>query len=203
MFTHYRTESIILKRVDRGEADQLLIAYTKEFGRVEIVARSVRKVASKLRAAVEFTSVVELEFIQGKTCKTLTDAVILIPLRHLRQDSGKRAAARRFLSLVESLIKDQQEDVAVWEMIWAAITDVDAAGGKSGAAVYHHYVWHLFTVLGWRPEFGERSAGVACRSLVDFFRDSEIGRSSKMRLTELQNEELEEVAGRYLELVTK
>ncbi len=203
MFTHYRTESIILKKIDRGEADQLLVAYTKEFGRVEIVARSVRKAASKLRPAVEFAAVVELEFIQGKTCKTLTDAVILIPLKQLRQDARKWEDAYRFVGLAEALIKDQQEDPAVWDLIDAALVAIDAADDKNGDAIYHHYVWHLFTTLGWRPEFGQQSAGIESRSLVDFFRDSGIERSSKMRLTECQNEALKEVARKYLELVTK
>jgi DNA repair protein RecO (recombination protein O) len=203
MFTHYRTQGVILKKSGRGEADQFLVAYTKEFGRVEIVAKSVRKIASKLRPAVEFPAIVELEFIQGKTCKTLTDAVILIPLKQARRDARRWEAMNRFAGLAEALIKDQQEDPAVWELVRAAMIALDAAGSKNQGSVYHHYVWHLFTLLGWRPGFGQSSADVASRSLVDFFRDSEIDRSSKMRLTERQNAALEEVIRNYLQFVTK
>lgn len=203
MFTHYRTEAVVLNKADRQEADQLLVVYTKEFGRIEIVAKGIRKIASKLRSAIEFALVAEVEFIQGKSCKTLTDAVILIPSKQLRDNNNKFEAARRFVDLSEALIKDQQDDPSVWNLICAGLTDIGKASPESLNAVYQHYAWHLFTILGWRPEFGRQSTDIMYRSLVDFFRDSEIEKSSRMRLTKKQNDALIEIAWNYRQLITK
>lgn len=203
MFTHYRTQAIILKKIDRGEGDQLLVAYTKDFGRLEIVAKGIRKIASKLRPATEFPAIIEVEFIQGKACKTLTDAVILIPLKHLLFWSPKRDAVCRIFGIAEALIKDQQPDNKVWKLLTSVLLFGDAAGERNTEAVYQYFVWHLFEFLGWRPEFGESSAGLACRSLVCFFRDSDIARSAKMRLTAGQIDDLDRIARDYLVLVTK
>jgi len=168
MFTHCRTEGIILKRIDRGEADQLLIVYTRDFGRLDVVAKGIRKIASKLRSAVEFPAVIELEFIQGKTCKTLTDAVILIPLKHLLRQPRKQDAICRIFGMTEALIKDQQPDGKIWGLLLAVLAFTDATGERNTEAVYQYFVWHIFEFLGWRPEFGESYAGLACRSLVCF-----------------------------------
>jgi DNA repair protein RecO (recombination protein O) len=203
MFTHYRTEGVILKKIDRGEADQLLVAYTKDFGRLEIIAKGIRKIGSKLRPAVDFPAVVELEFIQGKTCKTLTDALILIPLKQMRGDPRKRDAACRITGMAEALVKDQQPDIRVWELVKSTLVAGNASAARDTDAICQYFAWHLFNELGWRPEFGESSVGIACRSLVRFFRDSGIDQSARMRLTARQVEELDEVAGNYLELVTK
>jgi len=77
VFTHYRTRGIILKEANRGEADRLFILYTKDFGKIEILGKGIRRINSKLRPGISFPSLSEIEFIQGKRYKTLTDASLL------------------------------------------------------------------------------------------------------------------------------
>jgi len=133
------------KRIDRGEADQLLIVYTRDFGRLDVVAKGIRKIASKLRSAVEFPAVIELEFIQGKTCKTLTDAVILIPLKHLLRQPRKQDAICRIFGMTEALIKDQQPDGKIWGLLLAVLAFTDATGERNTEAVYQYFVWHILS----------------------------------------------------------
>lgn len=40
MFVHYRTQGIFLKKQDRGQADELFIIYTKDFGKLEILGKT-------------------------------------------------------------------------------------------------------------------------------------------------------------------
>ena len=76
MFLNYRTKGFIFKKEDRGEADQLFTIYTKDFGKLEILGKAIRKISSKLRSGAETFYLSEIEFIQGKTYKTLTDAIL-------------------------------------------------------------------------------------------------------------------------------
>ncbi|UMX47968.1 MAG: DNA repair protein RecO [Candidatus Nealsonbacteria bacterium DGGOD1a] len=215
MFTHYRTQGVIIKKIDRGEADQLLVVYTKDFGRVEVTARGIRKITSKLRPAVEFASVAEIEFIQGKTCKTLTDALIMNLLADSRKDLRKSAALRRICGFAEETIKDRQEDSRIWGLLRSALFFVESADAGCAAAICHYFVWHLLDVAGWRPDFGgearfdgrpepnERSIGVQTLALAKFFCDANIERGSLMRLTDRQNDLLLAAARNHLAAVTK
>ena len=213
MFTHYRTEGVVIKKIARGEADLLLIVYTKEFGRVEVMARGARKIASKLRPAIEFPAVIEIEFIQGKTCKTLTDAVIINLLGGIRDDLGKSVVLRQMGDFCERVIKDQQEDGRIWNLISSAFAFIGAAPSKGCEAVYHYFVWHLLEAAGWRPDLGEARPGgrpefdpqavkAEDLALVKFFRDSDIERSARMKLASRQNNLLTETAEKYLAQVT-
>ena len=65
MFTHYRTKGIILQKTDRGETDRLFTFYTKDFGKLDLLARAERKITSKLRGGLELFYLSEVEFIQG------------------------------------------------------------------------------------------------------------------------------------------
>jgi len=77
MFTHYRTEGFILKKIDRGEADRIFTVYTRDFGKLDLLAKAERKIKSKLRGGLELFYLSDIEFIQGKTHKTLTDTILV------------------------------------------------------------------------------------------------------------------------------
>ncbi|KPJ55867.1 hypothetical protein AMJ49_06190, partial [Parcubacteria bacterium DG_74_2] len=66
-----------MKKIDQGEWDRIFIIYTRDFGKLKVLARAERKIKSKLRAGLELFYLSEIEFIQGKNYKTLTNAVLI------------------------------------------------------------------------------------------------------------------------------
>jgi len=61
-----RTEAIVLRRTDYGEADRILQLLTPE-GKRSVIARGVRKEKSKLAGGIELFSVSEVVIHEGKT----------------------------------------------------------------------------------------------------------------------------------------
>lgn len=60
-------EAIILSRRDYGEADRLLLAFSRSLGKIKIIARGARKIKSKLACTVEPFSVGKYFLAEGKT----------------------------------------------------------------------------------------------------------------------------------------
>jgi len=77
MAAQYRTRGFVLTKEDRGEADQVFSVFTEDFGKIKIKAKSIRKIKSKLRSGIDLFCFSEVKFIQGRTVKTLTDAVVI------------------------------------------------------------------------------------------------------------------------------
>jgi len=117
MFVHYRTPGFILKKEDRGEADQLLTIYTRDFGRLEILGKAIRKISSKLRSGVEIFYLSEIEFIQGKTSKTLTDAIALEKFENLKKSFKKLRIAYKITEVFNELVKGQEKDENLWNLL--------------------------------------------------------------------------------------
>jgi len=117
MFVHHRTSGFILKKVDRREAGQLLMIYTKDFGKLEILAKAVRKISSKLRSGAEIFYLSEIEFIQGKTNKTLTDAILIEKFENLRKDLKKIKIAHKIVEVFDILIQGQEKDENLWSLL--------------------------------------------------------------------------------------
>jgi DNA repair protein RecO (recombination protein O) len=60
------TTGIVLKRVDYGEADRILTLLTPNYGKLQLMAKGVRRIKSKLAGGIELFSVTNVTFIKGR-----------------------------------------------------------------------------------------------------------------------------------------
>lgn len=156
MFTHYRTQGFILKKEDRGEADRIFTIYTKDFGKLELLAKAVRKIKSKLRAGLGLFYLSEVEFIQGKAYKTLTDAILINNFKSLRRDSEKLAIAYKVSEVLDGLVKGQEPDEKIWHLlneIFDKLNNSKLEIRNLGLEIlYHYFLWNFLSTLGYQLE---------------------------------------------------
>lgn len=154
MFVHYRTLGIILEKEDRGEADQVFTILTKDFGKLKVLGRAIRKIKSKLRAGAQIFYLSEIEFIQGKSYKTLTDAVSIEKFPKLRKDLNKLRITSKIAEVVDELIKGEEADKEVWSLILEAFKRLNDSSLvlSSLSLIYHYFFWNFLSILGYKPE---------------------------------------------------
>ncbi len=152
MAVHYRTQALVLKKRDRGEADQVIAFYTKEYGKLQILGRAIRKIKSKLKSATELFYLAEIEFIQGKTFKTLTDAREIESFKGLRGDFEKMRAAFKILETLDRLVRGEEADKSLWRLLIESFKRLDSSS-FSGFIIYHYFAWNLLSVLGYQLDF--------------------------------------------------
>lgn len=164
MFIHYRSKGIIFRKTDRGEADQLLTIYTKDFGKLEILGKAVRKTSSKLRSGAEIFYLSEIEFIQGKAHKTLTDAILIEKFKNIRNDFKKLTIAYKISEVLDNLVSGQEPDEKLWQLLCQTFERLDKLKiicpvespqtflrGKL-KIIYYYFLWNFFSILGYQPE---------------------------------------------------
>lgn len=155
MFTLYRTQGIILSKKDRGEADRIFTFYTKDFGRLELTAKAVRKIKSKLRAGLDLFYLSEVEFIQGKNQKTITDVILLDKFKNLREDVDKLKVAYQIASLADKLLRGQEREERVWRLFREVFQRLNSpiVKGSKTVFLYHYFLWNFFSLLGYKLDF--------------------------------------------------
>jgi len=62
-----RTEAIILRRTNYGEADRILNLLTPEHGKISAIAKGVRKTKSKLAGGLELFATCDITVLRGKS----------------------------------------------------------------------------------------------------------------------------------------
>jgi len=158
-FTHYRTQGIFLKKEDRGEADQLFTIYTKDYGKLEVLGKAIRKIKSKLRPGAELFYFSEIEFIQGKAYKTLTDAILIDKFKNLKENLQRLNQALQIADSLDSLTGKEEKDDAVWQLLFQAFQRLNATyqnkvfeEEEKLEITYYYFLWNLFSLLGFKPE---------------------------------------------------
>jgi len=154
MFIHYRTEGIVLKEVERGEADRLLTIYTKDFGKIEVFGKAIRKINSKLRSGIQLNCFSEIEFIEGKFHKTLTDSIIIDKFSRIKQSPAKLKIAYRIGETADELLKKEEKDERIWKLISTVFRLLDKSDLDNDqlAVIYYFFFWNLISILGYKPE---------------------------------------------------
>jgi DNA repair protein RecO (recombination protein O) len=154
MFLHYRTQGIIIKKENRGESDRLFTVYTRNFGKVEVLGKAIRKISSKLRSAVDVFYLSELEFIQAKNRKTLTDAILIDNFKNLKSALGSWEIACRISKLFGDFIRGQEPDHRIWELLVSSLKKLNSHKKNQGdqPLIYYYYFWNFISFLGYFPE---------------------------------------------------
>ena len=70
----YTTEAFILKQYEQGENDLVYKVWTKDFGIIFALARSIRKVNAKLRPNTKKNDFLVMTLVKGKEVWRLTGA---------------------------------------------------------------------------------------------------------------------------------
>ncbi len=157
---HYRTKGIVLAKRDSGEADQIFVLYTQDFGKIEVVGRAVRKITSKLRAGIDVFYFIEIEFIQGKNRKTLTDAIIIDKFLNLRKNSEALICANQIFEVVGRLTIIEKKDNEVFRLLMKIIKIIDNLIFENSLKIenwklkiiLNYFLWNFFSLLGYSPE---------------------------------------------------
>jgi len=154
MFVHYRTKGLILKKDNLREADQSFTIFTKDFGKIDVLGKGIRKVPSKLRAGIEAFYFSEIEFIQGKIYKILTDAVLIDKFKNLRKSLKKLNIAYKISELLGDLIYRQESEKRIFDLLLKTFQKLDKSDldTKEPELIYYYFFWKLILILGYGPE---------------------------------------------------
>ncbi|MGB2762175.1 MAG: DNA repair protein RecO [Minisyncoccales bacterium] len=154
MAVHYRTKGFFITEIARGESDKLFVVYTKDFGKLKILGKAIRKIKSKLRGGARELCLSEVEFIQGKTHKTLTDTVLIDSFPEFRKDLEKLKTAFQISNALDRLVKGEQKDEQIWDLLNDVFNKLNNRFlfPVSCFLIYYYFLWNLLSLLGYQPE---------------------------------------------------
>lgn len=154
MAIHYRTKGFILKKNDLWETDRIFTVFTKDFGKLGILGRAIRKIKSKLRSGMRLFSLANVEFIQGKTYKTLTDASLIEEFSNLRKDLKRLKITYDIAEILDNLVRGEQRDEKIWMLLRETfqILNKPSISVKECWLAFYYFLWNFLAILGYRPE---------------------------------------------------
>lgn len=164
----YRTEAVVLRRGDLGEADRILTVYSPEHGKLRLVAKGVRKVRSRKAGHLEPFTRVELQIARGHDLDVITQAEALSMHTGLQHDLERFGYAAYVVELMDRFTVQEGESRGLYRLLVDSLDRL--AEPCEPAAVVGYYQLRLLDLLGYRPElFRCLGCGAEIRPVDQFF----------------------------------
>lgn len=148
--THYKTEAILLRRHNLGEADRILTLLSPELGKVRVVAKGVRKGRSKLAGHLEPFVVTQLHIAKGRNLDIVTSAQGTRYYKLASAELDRLGLAHLLLEICDKVLTEQQPQPDAYRLVCEALDALER--GVAPSLVRHYFFVRLLDYLGHRPE---------------------------------------------------
>jgi DNA repair protein RecO (recombination protein O) len=146
----YRTEGIVLRRHDFGEADKLLTIYTPGFGKMRVLAKGVRKPTSRKAGHVELFTHSRLLVAKGKTLDIVTQAETIHAFLPLRTDLALTSYAYYLAELVDRFTEEGEENRRLFDLLLNALSWLGET--EDTDLLLRFFELRLLDYCGYRPQ---------------------------------------------------
>ena len=153
----YRVAAIVLKRRDQGEADRLLTVLTRERGKVTLLAKGVRRTASRKAGHIEPFTHVELLVAKGKSLDLVTQAETIEAHRHLREDLWRSSWAYYVVELADAFVQDDDPHQLLFDLLLETLGRLNGEADPRSSCVSTRCICWRWPVIS-RSFFGASSA---------------------------------------------
>jgi DNA repair protein RecO (recombination protein O) len=157
----YKSEAVVIRLSDLGEADKILTIFTPNFGKLRVVARGVRKVTSRLAGHVELFTRAQMLLAKARNLDIVTQSETVDAYRPLHDDLSRIAHASYASELLDALAPDALENYPVYRLLTEtfALLSEDPQPDR----VLRWYELQLLGYMGYAPELNQC---VQCRGEI-------------------------------------
>lgn len=145
-----RVDAVVLRHSDWGEADRLLVLFTKEAGKLRAVAKGARKIRSRKAGHLEPFTHVKMLLARGRDLWIVTQAETIDAYLPLRDDLVRTAYAAYVIELLDRFTYEEGENRAIFHVLTDTLMRVATEADPFLAVRY--YEIRLLDLLGFRPE---------------------------------------------------
>lgn len=157
----YKTEGIIIRVRDYGEADRIITLFTREHGKVQAIVKGCRKQKSKNRGVIQLFTYGDFVIYSGRNLDTVTQCQAKEVFGPIREDLDRMAYATYLVELLDGFVNpgDAHGDLFFLSLVCLHLLTVD-----DPELVIRTFEIRLMDTLGYRPHLTDC---VACGEALE------------------------------------
>lgn len=148
-----RAEGVVLRHSDWGEADRLVILFTREQGKLRAVVKGARKLHSRKAGHMEPFTRVSLMLARGRDFWIVTQAETVDAYLPLREDLVRTASAAYVVELLDRFTYEEGQNLGLYQLLVESLHRLSSVDAPQ--TVLRFYDLRLLDLLGFRPELYE------------------------------------------------
>jgi DNA repair protein RecO (recombination protein O) len=156
---NYQTDAIIIKKIKLGEADRILTLYTADHGKLEAVAKGVRRPKSKMAGHLELLTYSQIRLARGRNLDTIIGSQTIDAFMPLKNDLWLISYGLYVAELINQFTAVHIENPPLFQLLLETLRNLSQAVNPE--LTLRYFELHLLEIVGYRPQLLEC---VACRT---------------------------------------
>jgi len=196
-----KTEAIILRYRHFGNTSLIFTVYTKDYGKIDALAKGIKKNISRGEGGTEIFSQVELVYYEKdlRTLRLLNHCYLLDSFKSLRTDLLKFTYASYFIELVDSLVHGEEKNEKIYYLLLNSLHQME--NEQDINILVHFFEVKLIGLLGYShgPIIGGATKHQPRTvSLLQFFEKTDFQTLSRLKISKKDEDQLQIILRNYL-----
>ncbi len=166
MSATYAATGIVLAWSDHWEADRRYSLFTREYGKIEALARGSHKPLAKLSPHLEMPAELQIMFARGRQYELIIGVNRMKAFPTVCKDLSRLLLARNALHLVDIGLKPHEPDPVLYDVLmrWLAFLDVNPSfTSERSGFLLASFALKLLSIIGYRPQL---THCLSCKSIL-------------------------------------
>ena len=148
---NFQTEAIIIKKIKLGEADRILTLFTPHLGKMQAIAKGVRRPKSKMAGHLELLTHSQVSMARGRNLDTITGSQTINSFLPLKTDFDLISCGLYLAELTEQFTAARQENFEVFILLRDTMERLCNAN-NSKEIILRYFEVQLLNETGYRPQ---------------------------------------------------
>ncbi|MGB8658554.1 MAG: DNA repair protein RecO [Candidatus Zixiibacteriota bacterium] len=154
-----KTEALVVKSIRFGDTSRIATLYTKDYGKIKVIAKGIRRPKSRLAGALQTFSHIQIVFYKKRTAEIylLSQADTIQSFRPLSRDLNRYVFASAALELLDRLITGEESNPRLFDLTLETLSFMESCGQKALEKSFWAYALKLADLLGYKPKLDQCS----------------------------------------------
>lgn len=144
----YKTDALVLRNLNRGETDQLLVLFSLEYGKLKVMAHGSRKITSRKRGAVQPFTLTRFLIHKGRYIDSVRQCEELESFPELFLRIDRICYASYAVELVENSTVEGDANQILFAVLVEALRQL---GKGDPEIVARAFALKMITLTGYKP----------------------------------------------------
>jgi len=160
-----KTDAIVLKTMRYRETSKIATLFTREYGKLSVIAKGARLGNSRVGPALDVLNHVHVVLYkkEGRDLHLLSQCDLLNHFGMLTKDMERMGSAIAVIELVHKVAHSEEESGVLFEAVLDALKTLNETP-ENFKTVLLHFEIHLLDILGFKPDL---YACADCKTFLD------------------------------------
>lgn len=152
-----KTEAVVTKSLKLGETSKIVWLYTRDFGKMKVVAKGARAPKSRFGSSLELFTHSAVVFYRKdrRDLQLLSQSDIVRHFGAFEADVARFAFASAVIELLESMVMGEEPNAPLFRLLLETLARLETCPRSALRTVFWAFELQAADLLGYRPELSK------------------------------------------------